>query len=527
MSNNQSIGNKPITVSSISEFLQHIGGITKTGTINESKLLFKGQKDEKWNVATPAYRRLMRSSKNKTVSEEYELYYNIKLIEQFKENNFHSGYSSEIMKLDLGILAQLQHHGAATSLIDFSANPLVALWSACQESPEINSNNNGKIFILSIEDESNFKEIDIFEEIENYKVSIPDSSQDPRVDGILNNPKFFYWKPAHLSNRASAQQLYFLIGKRKLPKMQQIIIKGNFKYNILQKLSSEYGINAITLFPDLLGFAQANSVHSLYDQEAQNKMQVHIYEKMISRLDKIIKEEPNIPINYKDRGNAKYDLEDYENAIKDFNKAIKFDPNNAVFYAKGGLAEYKFKNYQNAVDNFSKSIELDPNNAAVYAARALAKYNLDDYKSAIDDFNEAIMINPNNALFYNNRSRIKFELKNYQDAINDLNESIRIEPNDTLFYANRGLAKRELEDYENSIDDFNKAIEIEPNNAGAYYNRGYVKSELKDYKGAINDYQTVLKHSKDKNLTESINKILKQIQETLKDLQNKPPEGKE
>ena len=488
--NNQNPRNHLPIVNSISGFLQNINKILESEPTNESKFLFRGQEDMNWRVETSAYRRLKGASDYKAVTEEEELYYNIKLIEQYKLENFHSGYSSETMKLDLGILAQLQYMGAATSLIEFSDNALVALWFACQESPEANNDNNGKVFILSTIDKSNFEEIDSLEQIENYKVSIPDSLEETQVDGILNNSKFVYWKPEHLNNRIIAQQLCFLIGKRELPKMQKIIIAGYSKKNILQELSSAHGINEITLFPDLAGFAQANSPRSPYDQEVENKTQGFIYEKIISRLNKIIKNKPTDPLAYKNRGNAKYNLIDYKGAINDFSQAIKIDPNNAVFYANRGLAKYKLKKYQQAVDDFTKSIEIGQNNAVVYAARALAKYSLNDHESSYTDFTKAIKINPKNALFYNNRSRIKHDLKDYQSTINDLTEAIKIEPNDSLFYANRGLAKYKFKKYQQAISDYNKAITLEANNAVFYANRGLAKYELENYKDAINDFTT-------------------------------------
>lgn len=37
---------------------------------------------------------------------------------------------------DLEVLARLRHHGAATRLIDVSADPLISLWFACSEAPK-------------------------------------------------------------------------------------------------------------------------------------------------------------------------------------------------------------------------------------------------------------------------------------------------------------------------------------------------------------------------------------------------------
>lgn len=50
----------------------------------------------------------------------------------------HKGFDTENGKIltDFELLAKLQHHGAATRLVDFSKNVLVALWFAIQDNKE-------------------------------------------------------------------------------------------------------------------------------------------------------------------------------------------------------------------------------------------------------------------------------------------------------------------------------------------------------------------------------------------------------
>ena len=50
---------------------------------------------------------------------------------------------------DLNILAILQHFGAATPLLDFSDDPLVALYFACQPYEEDAVESDGKIFCIN------------------------------------------------------------------------------------------------------------------------------------------------------------------------------------------------------------------------------------------------------------------------------------------------------------------------------------------------------------------------------------------
>ena len=471
MINNKNNG----SIKNVKDFLEQINDIVKPETKRAGKVLFRGQENKNWKVQTSAYVRLLKGEpKDIAASEEQELYYNIRLIQQFKHADFHGSNSSEIIKFDLGILAQLQHNGSATSLIDFSANPLVALWFACKTSSKSDSNysNVGQVFILFTDDESRFEEIDSFEKIEEYKVSIPDQLQNPQINGILNIPKFFYWKPAYLNKRIAAQQSYFLIGKRELPEMEKIIIPEDSKSKILKELSSIYGINEITLFPDLVGFAQANSIFSPYNQEEQNETQKFIHQTIILHQDKIIKINPNDYNAYNKRGVAKYKLKHYKEAIYDLSQAIKHKSDYATAYNNRGVAKDRSRDYEGAIDDYNKAIENKSDYATAYNNRGIAKDSLRDYEGAIDDYNKAIKIDPNDAIDYYNRGRAKYELC---------------------------IAKDRLKNYEEAID------------------------HIKD---AINDYQTALKHSKEQDLTEDINKALNQAKEKLKDLQNKPQEDK-
>ncbi len=55
----------------------------------------------------------------------------------------------------LRICAELQYYGAATALIDFTRNLLVALWFACQN--EIGKKTDGKVVAIDSSDENKYK----------------------------------------------------------------------------------------------------------------------------------------------------------------------------------------------------------------------------------------------------------------------------------------------------------------------------------------------------------------------------------
>lgn len=94
--------------------------------------LWRGQSNIEWPIHSTAYRRLSRTEGS--VSESSMRRYEEYLI----KHATHQGYRYEEGRVlsDFELLAKLQHYGAATRLIDFSGNALVALWFACSSHPE-------------------------------------------------------------------------------------------------------------------------------------------------------------------------------------------------------------------------------------------------------------------------------------------------------------------------------------------------------------------------------------------------------
>ena len=94
---------------------------------------------------------------------------------------------------------------------------------------------------------------------------------------------------------------------------------------------------------------------------------------------------------YKNQGNAKYDLQDYRGAILDYNKAIELDPTYVKAYNNRGMAKANanLQDYRGAILDFTKAIELDPKNAILYYNRGLAKNALSYTDGACLDWSKA------------------------------------------------------------------------------------------------------------------------------------------
>jgi hypothetical protein len=128
-----------------------------------------------------------------------------------------------------------QHHGLQTRLLDWTENPLVALYFAVEKDFE----KDGRIYRIS-----GLPALDIRE-----KFDLSDISSDFRI------------RPPHISPRISAQSANFTISRKPTKPLQsggtyrEIIIPASEKKHILDELY-KYGICPATLFPGLDGVCQ-------------------------------------------------------------------------------------------------------------------------------------------------------------------------------------------------------------------------------------------------------------------------------
>ena len=488
--------------------------------------------------------------------------YNRDLIEHFK----HEGFSKEqsgISETDLGILAELRHHGAANSLIDFTSNPLVALWFACQspskdgKSKDAKSEDDtyGVVYILKIKVDDNFCEIYTEKQLKKHT-----------IEKIFKQDKWFYWKPAALNKRIPVQSSYLLIGKESLDNklskkakahlkeigigmdanktdksaespIDVILIKDKDKRKLLKELSTFYNIDATTLFPDMSGFAMVNSEDRPYDKSTNAQRRIRASTKDIYELKDELKDElrkvktkktenhkekeleKELADAYYSRGDAKnvlgydgHEKEWYRSAIADFKEAKNLIPKHTNAYKGLGNAWFMLGTLKGGKkDNAAK------NNALHY------------FSNALHYFTKVIELDPKDTSAYNNRAVTKWELGKLKgdekaiikETIKDFDEAIKLDPQDTSVYNNRAqvqldLAKLKKDKKEKdatikeAIKDFDKEIVLNPESPYPYHRRGQAQLELaklkKDKKAigkviekAIADFGEAIKLDPEKN----------------------------
>ncbi|MBE4107803.1 FRG domain-containing protein, partial [Vibrio parahaemolyticus] len=97
--------------------------------------MWRGQSDIDWRLDSSAYRRLQGSTGYQSADPNKAM---IRYEKTLLQHATHRGYRYENGKelSDFELLAKLQHHGAATRLVDFTRNALIGIWFACSENAQ-------------------------------------------------------------------------------------------------------------------------------------------------------------------------------------------------------------------------------------------------------------------------------------------------------------------------------------------------------------------------------------------------------
>lgn len=166
----------------------------------------------------------------------------ILMLDQFKNDSYR--HLEKTPNTEIELLSIAQHYGAATRLLDWTKNALVALYFACRE----NKKRNGAVYFS----------------LAPHKLDTKYNNDPFSVSGTM------YIDPLISTERIANQKGMFTITSDPTREINdnvflKVIIKASSKDIILSSLNS-YGINEASLFPGLEGAArESNYLYKLFE----------------------------------------------------------------------------------------------------------------------------------------------------------------------------------------------------------------------------------------------------------------------
>ena len=390
-------------------------------------------------IEASAYRRLPEEARR----PERLLELNQALIENARLQGHAQRNGQDLSDLDL--LAELQHFGAATCLIDFTSNALVALWFACQQSAGGNKE-NGKVVVLRSDGLEPLKRVD-------YELSQQNLDDLFKPDATGRHP-LYRWQPKFQNTRIISQQSVFVFGRASIEELTgECEIEASCKPDLLTALEEVSGITGASLFSDFDGFAWLHAHDKPYIEPTAKA--------------------------YRLRGIDAVQKGNLERAIPYFTQAITLNRKNAAgnqekadayfqrawAYRREGAYDKAIKDCDKAIEYYEKAIEedsmlankLNPEVAKVYNIRGIAYADKCKFKKAIKAYNHAIKLNPTLAKAYTNRGNAYADKRKFKKAIKDYNHAIKLQPHYLHVYCNRGEAWLHLKEWEQAREDLTKA----------------------------------------------------------------------
>ena len=444
---------KPLVVRQLTDYINAVCAID---TLYKT-VYFRGQRDMSWEIVSSAYRPDALKL-NPTPNELHN--YHKKLmneVDHIREIDAYKNFS---------LLAHLQHNGAKTLLIDYTKNPLVALWFACQrkndEEKDANKATDAAVYCVR---ES------------NKLVYISEADEISRV--YEGDPAELYiFDPPHINKRITSQQSVLIMNAYgKLDKESHIIIHipKEHRQTMLEQLNLT-GISRKTLFPDFQGLVEWFRV----DEREE-------YGDLIRSAADNLK---------------RYKLDD---AISDYTNALKLIVDTGLFtepdietanirmglgeaYHESGQFSKALKEFQTAKDIYEQELGLEhPDTAMSYNDMGIVYCRQGDYAAALAWYEKALTIrekvlgleHPDTAGSYNNIGSVYHEQGEYAKALEWYAKALTIfekvlgleHPDTATSYNNVGAAYANQGDYPEALEWHEKALKIREKKLGSEHPR--------------------------------------------------------
>lgn len=213
------------------------------------------------------------------------------------------------------------------------------------------------------------------------------------------------------------------------------------------------------------------------------------YKTALEKIDRIIKEDPNIPDAHFSLGNIYWKMGDYDKAISAFKKALEINPK--FDFAMINLANiYRIlKRFDDALEMINEFLSLNPKDAQGYFIRGDIYLEKKEYDKALEDFKKSLSFSTTVADAYNGIGVIHYVRDELDKAEENIKRAIELNPKVRNAHFNLAQVYEKRGDIDSAIREYELETENYPLNFKAHFNLGKLYGEKGMFKEQIERFR--------------------------------------
>ena len=323
---------------------------------------------------------------------------------------------------DEEILAELQHFGGKTNLIDFTEDFLISMYFACAGG----GTKNGRIIL-----------------------------HWPDLDRVI--------RPPTTNNRVVFQKSVFVRPTRGfiVPDecLEIVVVPGDLKEAVLSYLARFHGVNEKSVYNDIHGYVRHQNPDRIayvgeFHKTRAEADRVRRFDLNSALVEKRVRNYTVMnPLHWHQRDIVYVDRNGAEARLQ---IEVEHDDSSATgfyIYAK------PFEIVELCTNRVENVIRRDIVVNAL-CLRGEAQLFLKELDLANADFEKALDLDIESAYAHQGRAHVRCERGQYDAAIIDLNEALRLHGSSTVLHLDRGIVQLAKGELEEALNDFDKVIDL-------------------------------------------------------------------
>jgi len=167
---------------------------------------------------------------------------------------------------------------------------------------------------------------------------------------------------------------------------------------------------------------------------------------------------------------AMFDVEDarYQDAVPLLEKVLQQDPDMPIANMQYGMAEGRLKNYSKALGPLQKAVKLQPDNGMGHYELGLALFETGDWKSAAPEFEAAVDRAPRWADAHFSLAAVYARIDRVPEALEELQTTLELNPDHYNANLLRGRILSLQGKPDEALANLQRAVELQPQSREAH-----------------------------------------------------------